>query len=391
VPRHDVTIYCPTAAGYFRRGQARGAGMERQVLLLARELSRRGFRVCLVVHRVGSLDAQAAGGLTLVERGPRGSARGIRGTVVEAWRVLRALRAADGAVVVVTGGTPVLGFVAAYCRARRRRLVFAAHSDLDFEVGKPQKIIRRRWLYRAGVRLADVVVVLTRAQAELAKEAFPALDGERIRQISSFATSGGASSELPVEFLWAGRLHDVKRPLLYADLAAAMPEASFGLVALVPPEPPSEAVAYSRRLAALSAELPNLSIVGPMPYEDLQERMARAVALVNTSSHEGMPSTFLEAWALGVPVLTLEVDPDGVIAERGLGVAAAGSWERFLAGARELWEQRGDRSALSGRAQRYVREVHAPEAVGAQWADLLGKLQFRRVRQGASRPARAEG
>jgi glycosyltransferase involved in cell wall biosynthesis len=38
-----------------------------------------------------------------------------------------------------------------------------------------------------------------------------------------------------------------------------------------------------------------------------------AVALVSTSSHEGMPNTFVEAWGHGVPVLTLSFDSDGVV------------------------------------------------------------------------------
>jgi glycosyltransferase involved in cell wall biosynthesis len=349
--------------------------MERQMLLLARELSRRGLRVAMVVNAVGEREPGAAAGLTLVERGPRGSARGLRGTASECAQVRRALRDADGSVVVVAGGTPVLGFIAAYCRVRRRKLVFAAASDLDFEVGEPQKVRRRRGLYRAGVRLSDAVVVLTGHQASLARRAFPRLRHDQLLKIPYFAVEANGVADGPaVEFLWAGRMHDVKRPLLFADLAAELPEAAFGLVGLVPPNPTPAIAAYVERLDEAAAELPNLELVGPLPHEKLQERLAHAVALVNTSTHEGMPNTFLEAWSLGVPVLTLAVDPDGLIEEHDLGVAAGGSWERFVAGARELWAGRADRAALSQRTRRFVHDVHSPEAVGARWQELLERL-----------------
>ena len=52
-PRYDVAVYCPLAAGFLRPGEGRTAGAERQMVLLARELGRRGFRVALVVNRIG--------------------------------------------------------------------------------------------------------------------------------------------------------------------------------------------------------------------------------------------------------------------------------------------------------------------------------------------------
>jgi glycosyltransferase involved in cell wall biosynthesis len=102
--------------------------------------------------------------------------------------------------------------------------------------------------------------------------------------------------------------------------------------------------------------------------------VANAVAVVNTSHVEGLPNVFLEAWTRGVPVLTLECDPDGVIERHGLGIAASGSWERFIAGARELLATRLSRDELSRRTRAYVEEVHSPDAVGARWAEVVGRL-----------------
>jgi glycosyltransferase involved in cell wall biosynthesis len=111
-----------------------------------------------------------------------------------------------------------------------------------------------------------------------------------------------------------------------------------------------------------------------MSHPALVEELAGAVAVVNTSAFEGMPNTFLEAWGLGVPALTLSFDPDNLIRDKGLGIAAGADFDAFVAGARELWNGRADRSELSARTVGYIREFHSVEVVGSQWEDLLGKL-----------------
>ena len=384
-PRYDVAVYCPLAAGFLRPGEGRTAGAERQMVLLARELGRRGFRVALVVNRIG--DSPSTGddtGLTLVERVERGSTTGI-GTLVEAVRVFRSLMASDSRAVIVTTGTPVVGFIALYCRLRGRRLVFASANDLDFDLGRsdptrPGDWERRRWLYRIGIRLVDAVVVLSRSQVALARRAFPSLEENKVVFIPYFAEEFPSEAELPspTAFVWAGRLADQKRPLLYPELAAAIPSGSFTMIPLVPPNASAQDEARLEDLTEKARGLSNLTLLETLPHAALQERLARAVALVSTSSVEGWPNTYLEAWSHGVPVLTLLCDPDGVISERGLGVAANGSWERFVNAARSLWDTRHNRAELAQRTRTYIRDVHSFDAVGAQWEQLLADLGIRR-------------
>lgn len=384
MPRYDVTVYCPSAAGLLRRGEGRGAGAERQMVLLARELGRRGFRVALVVYRIGDrLPAGSDTGLTPVERAERGSTTGI-GIFAEAVRVIRSLIKSDARVVIVTTGTPVVGFIALYCRLRGRRLVFASANDLDFDLERSDSALpgeweRRRWLYRVGIKLVDALVVLSRDQLALARDAFQYLEKRRVVFIPYFAEEFAPRAARPTsaEFVWAARVVEEKRPLLYSDLAAAVPNATFTMIPLLPPHPTPQDQARFDQLKEPELRLPNLTLLGTLPHAALQERLAGAVALVNTSSVEGWPNTYLEAWGHGVPVLTLLCDPDSVISERGLGVAANGSWERFVAGAHDLWQSRHDRAELAQRTRGYIREVHSFESVGAQWEQLLADLGIR--------------
>lgn len=365
--KHDVTIYSPTSSGLFS-AIGRAAGAQRQLTLLAGELARRGLRVALVVYPIPERQVAVEPGITLVER-PEHAGDGPVQAALEAGRVLRSLMKADGRVVVVRSGTPVVGLVALYCRIFRRRFIFASANNLDFR----DQWSRRTRIYAFGVRSADTVVVQSREQETLARGRFPRI--RKLVHIPSFADEPPPTTPRreASTFLWVGRLVDYKRPLLYADLAKAVPDLRFVLIPLRPLYYAVERECLAQ-LEELAARIPNFEVAESLPHAELVKELADAVALVNTALHEGVPNTFLEAWSQGVPVLTLSFDPDGVVGKRGLGISANGSWERFVAGARELWDGRLERDDLARRARSYVREVHSTERVGAQWHALVESL-----------------
>jgi glycosyltransferase involved in cell wall biosynthesis len=45
---------------------------------------------------------------------------------------------------------------------------------------------------------------------------------------------------------------------------------------------------------------------------------------------EGFPNIFVEAWACGIPVLTLSFDPGAVIKKEGLGFVANGDLDKLV-------------------------------------------------------------
>jgi glycosyltransferase involved in cell wall biosynthesis len=279
--------------------------------------------------------------------------------------------AADARVTIVRMATPALGIAGLWCRLHRRRLIFSSANDSDFIPGAGPDRLPTRVLYRLGLRLADTVVVQSGEQVRLARESLPRR--REVVSIPSFCEPAGdvaADAAEPDAFLWIGRLTAEKDPQRFLDLAAALPDARFVLI----PVPGSAAPVDSSGVRDAARDLPNLTVSDPLPHRDLMKLVARAAAVVNTSSVEGLPNVFLEAWARGVPVLTLRCDPDGVVAARGLGLAADGSWDRFVAGGRELWDTRRDRAELSRRTRAYIEEVHSIDAVAARWADVVERV-----------------
>jgi glycosyltransferase involved in cell wall biosynthesis len=307
--------------------------------------------------------------LTILQRARHAGRRGVAGQILEAERMWLALHRADARVYVVRTGTPAIGLAALFCSVRRRAFVFSSAGTNDFTFEDFAATPVRLKLYRFGVCAAQAVVVQTKEQIRLAHDVFPGL--RRVVEIASFVELREAGALDPEAFVWIGRLVPHKQPMEYVKLARALPEARFRMIAVEGNDTPP---ALAAALRAAAADVPNLDLLGPRSHTEIGDLLARAVASVSTSEYEGMPNVFLEAWARGVPALSLNVDPDGRIASDALGVAASGSWQRFVDGARDLWNGRADRVSLSARTRSYVRRAHSPESVGSRWHALVEEL-----------------
>jgi glycosyltransferase involved in cell wall biosynthesis len=378
-PRNDIAIYSPFAFAFYEDPSSEayqdakgGGGAELQTTLLARILAGDGLRVAHIVYPVAVIAPQRPPSLEVVQRPPRARRRDVLGKLGETLGVWRALVAADARLYVfrtgLSGGVAAFVVGALFCFIRRRRLVLAASNDLDFIFERPDRSRLTEALYRLALTRTRRVVVQSEQQLGLARTAVG--NSGRVRLIPSFAEPAEDEATPPKRdaFLWVGRLVEYKLPLRYVELAGALPDVRFVMIA---PTTGETTQALKQQLAAETTDLPNLEILAHLRRERTLELIRRSIAVVGTSHHEGMPNVFLEAWSRGVPVISLHFDPDGRIAREGMGICAQGSWDRFVEAARRLREDPELRATLGDSGRRYVARVHSPAIVGAHWITLL--------------------
>src|SRR2546423_9424005 len=137
--RHDVAIYSPYAAMFYEPATWHSGGAELQTVMLARELTRRGFEVAHIVYPPRNPRQVPEPAPTLVDRARWQGHRPWVGDLVEAAAIWRALYAADARLYVFRGSGGHLMAGAAYCRALRRKLLFSSSNDLDFDLGRPDR------------------------------------------------------------------------------------------------------------------------------------------------------------------------------------------------------------------------------------------------------------
>jgi glycosyltransferase involved in cell wall biosynthesis len=364
--RHDVLFYMPNAAPLlFPGAELPAGGAETQMVVIARELARRGLRVGFVV--VADELPRSGGCLDLmIQRPLRIRVPGAR-PVEAALRTLRTLVAVvlgNASVVVQRNASVVTGLVAVAARVTGRRFVYSSANVVDFEFSRLERSRLKVALFHLGIRLANDVVVQTSEQVHLARERF----GVSARLIRSVAESASPRNGAPGAFLWIGRLAPYKHPEAYLDLATAVPEATFRMVG-VPFGP--DGARLAAEIADRARSLENVELLEPRPRAELGPLYDDAVAVVNTAEFEGMPNVFLEGWARGVPALALQHDPDDIIVRERIGAFAHGDAARLADCARALWAARHHQQEVASRCIAYVRGQHSLDAAASAWAEVI--------------------
>jgi glycosyltransferase involved in cell wall biosynthesis len=76
-------------------------------------------------------------------------------------------------------------------------------------------------------------------------------------------------------------------------------------------------------------KLENVVLKGRLNHKDTIQLIANAKALISTSNFEGFPNIFLEAWANGVPVISLNVNPGNIFNKYNLGIYCEGDLNKM--------------------------------------------------------------
>jgi glycosyltransferase involved in cell wall biosynthesis len=256
----------------------------------------------------------------------------------------------------------LLGPAVAVGKLTGTRTVFSAQFDLDV---RPRQALHHRprlWpLYAAGLAGSDRILLQHGRQLN----ELPSVWRAKACVIPGVVTMPGsfiphAGREPYVA--WVGVLRQPKRPDLLIEVARRCPSTRF--VVCGGTSDHRSPSGYSQSMAERLRQVPNVSYLGHVPPARAIEVIAGASLLLSTSEGEGFPSVFLEAWASGTPVVSLKIDPDGAIADKGLGVISAGT-EGAAGDIGTLMASSEKRQQMALRTRRYVSTFHSEAAAVA--------------------------
>ena len=331
-------------------------GSELQCDLIARGLVARGHHVVHLVTSQGPAD---------LEDLPYACVR----TGADTTALLEALVSADADVAYWRLNRSGLAAFVAGCRQVGVPVVFAASSNDDVarwpeegwpsprEVGLRDHAAQLRWrtAHRLGHRaLRDVDVVTVQREDFLGRA--PTRRQVVVRN-SGTPDVGVAPLSWPRPYVaWVANLKRRKRPELLPAIADRL--AMHGVDVLF-----AGALQDARYAPLLRPGLaPNLHHLGVLDHAAVGGLLAGARCVAVTSEEEGFSNVLIHAWSLGVPTVTLEHDPDGLIAREGLGVMADGDLERLLDALVRYATDAGLSAGAGARATTLARELFDPEA-----------------------------
>jgi glycosyltransferase involved in cell wall biosynthesis len=137
--------------------------------------------------------------------------------------------------------------------------------------------------------------------------------------VSSISSKQREFSKTIYDAVWIAQIRPVKQLGRFLDVVEASPDLRFAVVGGHDPMTGSDDYTM---LNKRMTELNNLQYLGPLRAEEVSAVLAQSRTLVNTSQAEGFPNTMLEAWSLGIPVVSLSVDPGEVIRREKLGIVS---------------------------------------------------------------------
>jgi len=238
--------------------------------------------------------------------------------------------------------------------------IFSSQFDTDVTPSRALSLRPHWWpLYAWGLCRTDKIFVqhgeqLSRLRPLLQKKA-SVLPGIVLQNVSYTSQN---SRERYVA--WVGMLRQPKRPDLLLEIARRLPTIQFvvcgGLSGHRTPD------GYGNQIIEDMRRLPNVEFMGKVAPDEAIKIIGHAALLLSTSDGEGFPSTFLEAWSHGTPVVSLRINPDHKIDRFGLGMVS-GTIERSVADITALLDSPERREEIAARARRYVAEVHSEAAV----------------------------
>ncbi len=333
-------------------------GIERQQSLMAKWLAKRGYQVSMIVWDEGQEDNLDIEGVRVFKMYRKDDGiKGLRFFYPKWTSLCRAMRRANADIYYYNCGDLGLGQVVMWCHRHGRKCVYSVASNPDCDPKLPVlKPLRERILYRFGLKRVDSLIVQTQYQQQMLLEGFginstvipmPCEGPSKNEKIRP-----GTAREESAHVLWIGRIGKEKRFEWLLDVAERCPQFVFDVVGVA-----NSNSDYASNLTKRAVGIRNVKMHGRISHEEMPKYYRSSNILCCTSAYEGFPNTFLEAWSVGIPVVST-FDPDDVIQKKGLGLVAHNLEEiasrlREISQSPEIWQK------ASKAAKQYYQTNHA--------------------------------
>jgi glycosyltransferase involved in cell wall biosynthesis len=301
------------------------------------------------------------------------------------WDFYRELVRMNADIYYQRGGWEYTFVISLAAKVLGGKFVWAVSMAPDCEGNKFRRFLEdegvkgiKRWMLWPEAWIRDVFVSLGRKRADVIivqDESQQAMFRQRFGQESVVIKTGhevpkkpGRKSSPPL-VVWVANVKKLKRPEIFIELARACSDLPARFLLVGGRAEPR----YRRELTRQGAGLGNLELTWAVPFELTNGLLSAASLLVNTSTGEGFPNTFVQAWLRETPVVSLTADPDSVLARERTGIRS-GSFRQMVEDVRRLLSDELLRKRMGERARAYAVREHNLADKLRQYEDLFEKL-----------------
>jgi glycosyltransferase involved in cell wall biosynthesis len=183
------------------------------------------------------------------------------------------------------------------------------------------KVLLTELVFPWLVRNADIVLVQHEGQEnDLLKKGINSIVFNNLIELDEIPV---VKDPVRTDFSYVGALDKRKGFAQFYELVEKAPFATFKVIG-----GPRDRTGYKYFEKLKSFK--NVTLYGNLSHLETLTHILNSKALISTSPMEGFPNIFVEAWACGIPVLSLSFDPGGVIKREQLGEVANGNLDTLV-------------------------------------------------------------
>ena len=276
--------------------------------------------------------------------------------LLEWWRSLKYLLSIRPKVVVYRGANRHLLPLAIFAKLLRVKLVYFSASDVNFEPGKElvgSELNRK--LYHRSIRHISYFVTQNQHQHDTLLQNY---GKGSLTMYNIWGQTPTEGQDIPPrgDAVWVANFRKLKRAEWVLDAASQLPQYRFVLAG----DSSGGDKGYYDEMQRKAGELSNVEFLGGKSFFYSNSLVAKSRVLLCTSTFEGFPNTFLQAWSAGLPVIST-VDPSGIIAGNRLGEVVSNETELVAALQRVLGDE-GYYKELCASVSEFFQKNHAAQS-----------------------------
>lgn len=340
-------------------------GAEVQQKYLADELKRRGFEVSFITYKIPGLLKNKEFKIFGV---PKKEKYNLITYFFKNLCILSKMKQCNAEVFIYQ--TSSMGIVTLFSLINKCKLIKLLASDAELTSekifgNKNHFNILARILGWFDLKYSDVVISQNTFQKKSLKEKF-GIESQIVKNPLIITKSKKDNDENYI--LWVGTIRKIKQPELFLKLAKKLPNYNFMMIGGKGENP----ILYET-IKNKAKLIPNLEFIGFVPHHEIYKYYNKSTLLVNTSKIEGFPNIFLEAWMHFIPVISLNVDPDGIIKEYKLGFHSK-NFDELGNNVNEICQNSELRQKMGENGRAYVEKEHDIKKIADKFEHILNCL-----------------
>ena len=251
-------------------------------------------------------------------------------------KVMDIIHAVSPDVIYLRGRSDLQLVAGQYCKTHNCRVVWGTNGEDSLEWWRQcTRLWRsRRSLFsklvlfpfafyndlriHKGMKMADVVVNQTEHQQ---KRTLEQLGKNGVLLPNYLLPPDEKQNTERNSILWMATVSPTKQPdvflMIVEDLQKRLPHIKFHLVGKS--NDANYFASLSEKAQRLGVEMP-----GFCDYNGTWNYYQNACIFISTSLREGLPNSFIQAWQMGTPVFSLNIDPNGWLAQKSIGFCSQG-------------------------------------------------------------------